>query len=395
MHGDFVFIETLGGAARTLARVKLESGSSRNEAWLRDLIRDHPQLLPVRRIDPSYQHVATLCTELQTAAGPIDVALISPDGRLVLVETKLWRNPQARREVVAQILDYSRALTRWSYSDLQREVNARTGAKGNSPFAIAQTLAPELDEAEFVDAVASALRLGRFLLLIVGDGIHEDVQSIAELVNRNAASAFELALVEMALYEDLLGGLLVQPRVAAKTETIQRMFVMLQGASLTAAPVVIEEESPVDEPERDKSAKHEEYRRWWRLILEMSFDDPDQPPPKLYFPNNVRLPLPIRGLWLTAYGVSSGGARHGVSLVGPSSALQGFWDSVEVTPEEVAAEIPGARVYQTDDKASVYLNANRLDSDFPHDDARREWLMQTLNAFVNALRPRMKARLAP
>jgi hypothetical protein len=68
---------------------------------------------------------------------------------------------------------------------------------------------------------------------------------------------------------------------------------------------------------------------------------------------------------------------------------------VEVTPEEVAAEIPGARVYQTDDKASVYLNANRLDSDFPHDDARREWLMQTLNAFVNALRPRMKARLAP
>jgi hypothetical protein len=393
MHGDFVFIETLGGAARTLPRLKLESGSSRNEAWLRDLIRDHPQLLPVRRIDPSYQEVATLCTELQTAAGPIDVALISPDGRLVLVETKLWRNPQARREVVAQILDYSRALTRWSYSDLQREVNARTGAKGNSPFAIAQALAPALDEAEFVDAVASALRLGRFLLLIVGDGIHEDVQSIAELVNRNAATAFELALVEMALYEDPLSGLLVQPRVTAKTETIQRMFVMLQGASPAAPQIVIEEETPVDAPEGGKSAKHEEYRRWWRPILDMSFDDPDQPPPKLYFPNNVRLPLPIRGLWLMAYGVRSGqNARHGVSLVGPSAALQAFWDSVEAAPEEVAAEIPGARIHQTDDKASVYLKADRLDSDFPDDDARREWLGQTLNAFVNALRPRMKAR---
>jgi hypothetical protein len=94
-----------------------------------------------------------------------------------------------------------------------------------------------------------------------------------------------------------------------------------------------------------------------------------------------------------AYGVRSGqNARHGVSLVGPSAALQAFWDSVEAAPEEVAAEIPGARIHQTDDKASVYLKADRLDSDFPDDDARREWLGQTLNAFVNALRPRMKAR---
>ena len=30
----------------------------------------------------------------------------------MLIECKLWRNPEARREVVGQILDYAKVLTR-------------------------------------------------------------------------------------------------------------------------------------------------------------------------------------------------------------------------------------------------------------------------------------------
>jgi hypothetical protein len=72
MCGDFILLEPHGGAPRMLSRIKLESGASRNEAWLRDLIRDHPELLPVRQMDPSYKQIAALCTELRTPAGPID-----------------------------------------------------------------------------------------------------------------------------------------------------------------------------------------------------------------------------------------------------------------------------------------------------------------------------------
>lgn len=393
MYGDFILLEPVAGAvAAKLSRIKLESGSSRNEAWLRDLIRDNPDLLPVRQIDPSFQQIATLCTELQTTAGPIDVALISPDGRPVLVETKLWRNPQARREVVAQILDYSRTLTRWSYSDLQREVNARTGGKGNTPFAIAQKLAPELDEAQFVDAVAGALRHGRFLLLIVGDGIHEDVQAIAELVNRNAASGFELALVEMALYEDPRGGLLAQPRVTAKTETIHRVVALVkQSAEAEETLATNDADPPSTPPEPKQSSKHEEYRKWWQSILDMKFDDPDQPPPQLYWQNHVRLALPIDGLWLTAYGWGSGAkAEHGVTLMGPSSLLAAFWDATGKAPEELASRIPGARVKPTNDRASLTIAASRRDADLGDANAQRAWLAQVLNAFVNVLRPLMK-----
>ena len=51
-----------------------------------------------------------ICTELNTPAGAIDNFLVTPKGLPVLVECKLWRNPEARREVVGQILDYAKEL---------------------------------------------------------------------------------------------------------------------------------------------------------------------------------------------------------------------------------------------------------------------------------------------
>jgi hypothetical protein len=48
-------------------------------------------------------------------------ACVTPSGLPVLVECKLWRNPQARHQVVSQILDYAKELSRWSSSDAQRE----------------------------------------------------------------------------------------------------------------------------------------------------------------------------------------------------------------------------------------------------------------------------------
>ena len=69
--------------------------------------------------------------------GFLDVLLISEHGRLVVVECKLWRNPQARREVVGQILDYARELARYGYEDLQRIVSNRLGRQGNILYELA------------------------------------------------------------------------------------------------------------------------------------------------------------------------------------------------------------------------------------------------------------------
>jgi len=48
--------------------------------------------------------------ELPTAAGALDNLWITPEGGIVLGECKLFRNPEARRQVIVQALDYARAI---------------------------------------------------------------------------------------------------------------------------------------------------------------------------------------------------------------------------------------------------------------------------------------------
>jgi hypothetical protein len=102
-----------------------------------------------------------LGARLVTQAGPIDVLMVTPSGLPILVECKLWRNPKARREVGGQILDYAKELSRWSLSDLQREVSRRLGQQGNSLLEMVRRVDPAIDETAFNDALTANLRRGR------------------------------------------------------------------------------------------------------------------------------------------------------------------------------------------------------------------------------------------
>jgi hypothetical protein len=107
MFGEFFLIEQDDGSSKRAERLTFGETSGRDETWLRNTLFDHPELLPVRDIDSSFGPLIPLCKELQTKAGPLDLAFIDPNGHLTLVECKLWRNPEARRKVVAQVLHYS------------------------------------------------------------------------------------------------------------------------------------------------------------------------------------------------------------------------------------------------------------------------------------------------
>ena len=113
-------------ASPTIVR-RVPEGAARSEDALRNLLFANPAMLPVSEIDPWIGPLTPIARELNVPdVGRIDAFLVDPRGHLVIVECKLWRNPQARREVVGQILDYARALARFSYDDLQREVSRAT-----------------------------------------------------------------------------------------------------------------------------------------------------------------------------------------------------------------------------------------------------------------------------
>nr|WP_207124117.1 hypothetical protein [Halorhodospira abdelmalekii] len=378
-----------GGSFIKARRAPLGLSNGRSEEWLRDLLIENPDILPIREIDPSFAPLAPLCTELTTEAGPVDAAFINPAGRLTLVECKLWRNPEARRKVIAQILDYARAIAKWDYADLQRRVAMASGVKPNAPYEAARQLQPELDEAIFVDATARALREGRFLLLIAGDGIREGVSGITELITRNATLGFSFGLVEVAIYEFGEQGLVVQPRVVARTDTIERTFVLVQQGDKVSLQ---EGEAEGGENAEDAAAERaiEEEQRWWVPLTRITFDDPDQEPPFYRPRNHVRTPMPLRGVWVTAFRAMSHGIC-GVFLGGRKPERFRALDVLNREREQILAELPEGThegMDATPDRPGYSLYA-QLD-EFDSDEACRDWLAKQLNVFVNVLRPRLK-----
>src|SRR5712691_3403611 len=125
MYGNFVLFNEAGRVEKG-ERVHLTEMEGKDEAWLRDTLFDNPEIIPTDDIDSTFGPLVPLCKELRTDAGQIDAVFINERGRLTIIECKLWKNPQARREVVAQTLHYVSALSGWSYADLQRQVAARS-----------------------------------------------------------------------------------------------------------------------------------------------------------------------------------------------------------------------------------------------------------------------------
>ena len=300
--GDLIRLDPHGShGEETLRRIPLGTrvaDGGMDESSLRDLLFRSPRSLPVATIDAAYSAPVPICRELYTAAGYVDALYINALGRLMLAEFKLWRNPQARREVIGQILDYTKELASWGYDDLQREVSRALDRKGNVPYELVKKQAPEVEEASFVDNVSRHLNRGEFLLLIIGDGIHEGVENIVQFVQSHSGLHFNLALIEAALYRDTANRVIVQPRVLMRTEVIRR--VVLEGVHVEDLPPENRdaEDTPTDQ-------QRENIRFWTAVLDDYTFSDVNVDVPKV-----TKQPV----LYVKVPGSGSGG--YGTPFVG-------------------------------------------------------------------------------
>ena len=168
--------------------------------------------------------------------------------------------------VIGQILDYTKEIASWGYEDLQREVSRSLKRTGNVLHELVRAANPEVNEAAFVDNVTRHLRRGEFLLLIIGDGIHEGVESIVDFVQRHSGLHFNLALVEAALYRDTHNRIIVQPRILTRTEIVRRV-VFEVGETRDVLPDDSERGDVLPDDQRENLA-------FWTAVLEnYSFSD--------------------------------------------------------------------------------------------------------------------------
>lgn len=366
-----------------------------DEAYIRDLIFAHPTVLPIGEIDREFIGAVPICTELATPAGYLDVLLLTPTGLPIIVECKLWRNPEARREVVGQILDYAKELSRFSASDLRSAASSRLKRGGNVLLDLVRTADPLVDEADFNDALTRNLRRGRFLLLIVGDGIREGTEAIAEYLQLHSGLHFTLGLVELPVFQSADGRRLVTPRVLLHTKVIEHTVVSVpEGFSVESRSG-----AQVDDSMEADSTALDRLAFWTDFLTGLDLNDPEQPRPKPNTQGNLSFMMPVKGgsCWLTVYR-NSGRNMTGIFLSysrsspGEKAVLRVLEDIDDFkqdvhTPVEITVAKDGRSL----------LTARAQFGSFTIPDERSAaiaWLQARTNEFVTVLRPRIRAAVA-
>lgn len=370
------------------------------EKDLQDIIFGHPECIPISDLDESYNPLIPVCKELSTNAGPLDIFMITPNGDLVVIETKLWANPESRRKVVAQILDYAKEMSKWSYSDLQREVNRNLKTKGNHLYDIVLNTSHDttLNETDFVDAVSRNLRNGKFMLIIAGDGIREGAKNLTEFINQAGNLNFSLSMIELPIFETPNGETLILPRTVVKTIEIQKINIEIpEGFSIVSNYDQNSQKTLLDNEFRDeKWIKRKDYLTtfWKEYVDQLQFDDPEQPIPKPMKKENLFIyPSGDDCNWISCYFMASQ-KRVGVYFKfkdNPQGINQK--EQLHEYKEDIKTELGDDVIWIWDDgKSEEFYISMELDDVYAKENKIEimDFFNKWTNIFVNVMRPKLK-----
>lgn len=383
--------------AKVLERLPLTADALTqiSEAWLQNVLFQSPEALPLKEIAPNIGPLIPLCMELATEAGPADILYATPTGQLVLVETKLWRNPEARRQVVGQILDYAKQLTAWSFDDLDARVATAAHTSRGHLVRTLKERHPEADEALFVDGVHRSLTVGDFLLLIVGDGIRYGAEALVTFLEQFGNLRFGLALIEVAMYRLPDGSTLVQPRILAKTEVMERT--LLVGP---AGPLSFQQVAQAEDVVDTNVAQREWFVSFWREFLsKLQLPDSSMVPREPAKSTNQFVAMPPGGshAWISAY-IAQSARSAGVYLTFAKSYDDGpaLYEELLASRQEIEAEVGVTLSWErTGNKVFIGVpHPTYSDLNNPDDRERVTTYLATMTArMVTCLKPRLEAAI--
>jgi hypothetical protein len=165
--------------------VVLEESDFDAETALQEALKRNPEAIPVADLDLG--EVAVVGRETPLPVGAIDLLLLDAEGQVIIVETKLSRNPELRRQVVAQVLDYGASLWRTTSALKEFETlvlrywhsEACEDERVKDATSLRQGLEPifkglceeDWDYDTFEAALAENLMNGQHVLLVVASGL--------------------------------------------------------------------------------------------------------------------------------------------------------------------------------------------------------------------------------
>lgn len=206
----------------------MEETDYETEDVLQKALEQYPKLLAGDQIDPGNprrwllvaREMPVRGTENEPWRWSVDHLFLDQDGRPTFVECKRASDTRARREVVAQMLDYAaNGVSYWNMSDLRQAATETTQRAGRS-------LDDELrgrvlcDSAADLDAywkmVEANLKAGKVRLVFVGDRLPRELCRLIEFLNEKMADVEVLGL-EIKQFKGK-GQRAMVPRIIGQTE---------------------------------------------------------------------------------------------------------------------------------------------------------------------------------
>lgn len=195
--------------------VVLEESDFGAEKALQEALERYPETIPVA--DLELDHVIVVGRETSLPAGSIDILLVDARGRVIIVETKLSQNPELRRQIVAQLLDYGASLWKavptvkafeklvlgyWKSDSCQDPRLKETGSlREGIDLIFNEFVGEDWDYDTFEEALADNLASGQHVLLMVAsglmDGLSRDLLQYANICLSLPLYGVEISMFNM------------------------------------------------------------------------------------------------------------------------------------------------------------------------------------------------------
>lgn len=180
----------------------VESSGYNNESHLQALMAEDPTLVPVTDLGVSVSPFLVAVREVTLrGSGSLDILAFNESGGMAVMECKLADNPEIRRKVIGQIVEYAAFLNKLDYEELDEIVLRRAGQHLHKLME-AKVADPEWDAADFQAAVERNLSEGRFTLIIVVDRMDDTLGITLEYLNTCGFRNISLHALEMSHLSD-------------------------------------------------------------------------------------------------------------------------------------------------------------------------------------------------
>lgn len=177
-----------------------------NEGKLQHILYESPEVIPITSLGEEKLQPKVFVREAGLpGSGSTDLIGVDEQGGITIIECKLAANPDIRRKVVGQLLEYAAFLWTMDYEQFDRTCcRAEKWQDRHLVDVMRERIdadSIEWSEELFISGVTDNLKSGNFTLIIAVDRLNDELRRIIEYLNSRGPGTPKISALEVLQFE--------------------------------------------------------------------------------------------------------------------------------------------------------------------------------------------------